>query len=106
MGVNRQTTQEPGQDCEGDGEGEGSDEGQEEVGKCWESNSYLRPAFFSGGGEDGRGCLCVSTRCSRIVWRVGNTRASSSYLSDDHCMQSLIDGERKIINLSRVLIFN
>ena len=32
-----------------------------------------------------------------------DTRASSSYLSDDRCMQSVVDGERSIMNLSRVL---
>ena len=31
MGVYRQATQEPSQDCEGYGEGEGGDEGKEEV---------------------------------------------------------------------------
>ncbi len=99
----RQATQEPGQDCEGNGEGKGGDEGQEEVEKCWKWNFFLRHA--SGGGEEGRGCLCVPTRCSRIVWRIGYTRASSSYFSDDHCKQPLIDGESRIMNLSRVLIF-
>ena len=86
----RQATQEQGQDCEGDGEGKGGDEGQEEVEECWKWISCLRLAFF-GGLESGRGCLCVPTRRSRIVWRVGDSRASTSYSSDDRGMQSLID---------------
>ena len=89
MAVIRQATQEPGQDCEGDGEGEGGNEGQEEVEECWKWISCLRLAFCWG-LENGRGCLCVPTRRSRIVRRVGDSRASTSYSSDDRCMQSLI----------------
>ena len=81
----RQATQAQGQDCEGDGEGEGGDEGQEEVEKSWNWNSGLRLAFLRG-GEDGRGCLCVPMRRSRIVWRVGDARASTGYSSDDRYM--------------------
>ena len=101
----RQATQEQGQDCEGDGEGEGGDEGQEEVGKCVKGHLFPAAGFFLGRGGWQRLLVCTYDTC-RIVWRVGDSRASTSYSSDDHCMLSLIDGKREFINLSRVLTFS
>ena len=75
MGVYRQATQEPSQDCEGYGEGEGGDEGQEEVGG-W----LLGVCSLLSKGKV-IGCLCVSTSCSCIEWRIRNTRSFSSRLA-------------------------
>lgn len=70
--MNRQATQEPSQDCAGDGQGEGGGiEGQEEV-----RSVGCVLVHISSEEEDGA-CLCVSTLCSRIVWRIRNTRSSS-----------------------------
>ena len=76
MGINRQATQEPSQDCAGDGQGEGGGiEGQEEVGGT--GYVLVGPRLE----EYGVACFSVPTTCSRILWRIGNTR-SSSYLID------------------------
>ena len=70
--MDRQATQEPSQDCTRDRQGEGGDiEGQEEV----RDTGYVRLCAWS--EEDGGACLCVPTSCSRILWRIGNTRSSS-----------------------------
>lgn len=68
VGVYRQATQEPSQDCAGDGQGEGGGiEGQEEV---KHAGCVLIRAWSEGKGG---ACLCVPTSCSRILWRIGNT---------------------------------
>ncbi len=71
----RQATQEPSQDCAGDGQGEGGGiEGQEEV---RDAGCVLLRAWSE---EEGGACLCIPTSCSRILWRIGNTRSSSHEL--------------------------
>ena len=75
--MNRQATQEPSQDCAGDGQGEGGGiEGQEEVGGT--GCVLVGPRS----GEYGGACLYVPTSCSRILWRIGNTRSSSYFFND------------------------
>ena len=75
--MNRQATQEPSQDRAGDGQGEGGGiEGQEEVG----GTGYVFVGPSS--GEYGGACLYVPTSCSRILWRIGNTRSSSYFFID------------------------
>ena len=76
VGMDRQATQEPSQDCTGDGQGEsGGIEGQEE-----EVRDVGCVLVRTGSGEDSEACLCVPTSCSRIMWRIGNTRCSSYLL--------------------------
>lgn len=75
VGMDRQATQEPSQDCTGDGQGEsGGIEGQEEV------RDVECVLARTGPEEVGEACLCVPTSCSRIMWRIGNTRCSSYLL--------------------------
>ena len=77
MGINRQATQEPSQDCARDGQGEGGGiEGQEKV----EGTGYVLIGPRT--EEYGVACLYVPTSCSRISWRIGNTRFSSYLLID------------------------
>ena len=69
--MDRQAAQEPSQDCAGDGQREGGViEGQEEVGKA----GCVLVCTWS--EEAGGARLCVPTSCSRILWRIGNTRSS------------------------------
>lgn len=69
MGMDRQATQEPSQDCAGDGQGEGSGiEGQEEI------RGFGCMLGHISSTEEGGACLCVPTLCSRILWRVRNTK--------------------------------
>ena len=72
VGMDRQATQKPSQDCAGDGQGEGGGiEGQEEV------RGIGRVLVHISSEEEGGACLCVPTLCSRIVWPIRNTRPSS-----------------------------
>lgn len=74
-GIDRQTTQEPSQDCAGDSQGQSRDiEGQEEVGH---TGCLLDRARWE---ERGATYLCVLTSCSRILWRIGNAKFSSDLL--------------------------
>ena len=69
MGIDRQATQEPSQDCAGDGQGEGGGiEGQEEV----RGVGCVLVLIVS--EKEGGVSMCVSTLCSRILWRTRNTK--------------------------------
>ena len=72
VGMDREATQEPSQDCTGDGQGEGGGiEGQEEV---REAGFVLARACSEGKGG---AYLCIPIQCSRTPWRIWNTRSSS-----------------------------
>ena len=69
LGMDRQATQEPSQDCAGDGQGEGGGiEGQEEV------KGVGCVLVHISSREEGGACSCVPTLCSRMLWRVRNTK--------------------------------
>ena len=73
-GMDRQATQEPSQDCAGDGQGEGGGiEGQEEVG-----GGVVCVLGRTRSEEFGAACLYGPKPCSRILWRIGNTKSLKS----------------------------